>query len=42
MVLVASLEIESVGSAGHHAPEDQPDAIGQAIARWLARQDLGR
>lgn len=21
--------------AGHHAAEDQPDAIGEAIARWL-------
>jgi haloalkane dehalogenase len=34
---VAGLEVESIGKAGHHAPEDQPDAIGQAIARWLAR-----
>jgi haloalkane dehalogenase len=34
---VAALEVEDIGKAGHHAPEDQPDAIGQAIARWLAR-----
>jgi haloalkane dehalogenase len=34
---VTGLEVESVGPAGHHAPEDQPEAIGQAIARWLAR-----
>ncbi|WSA21864.1 haloalkane dehalogenase [Streptosporangium subroseum] len=30
----AGVEIESVGPGGHHAPEDQPDAIGQAVARW--------
>ena len=24
----ASLEVESAGPGGHHAPEDQPDAIG--------------
>ncbi|GLW07025.1 haloalkane dehalogenase [Microtetraspora sp. NBRC 13810] len=34
---VADLDIEPVGPAGHHAPEDQPDAIGRAIARWLDR-----
>jgi haloalkane dehalogenase len=37
---VAGLEVESVGPAGHHAPEDQPDAIGRAIARWLNRHRL--
>jgi haloalkane dehalogenase len=37
---VAGLEVKSVGPAGHHAPEDQPDAIGQAVARWLARNLL--
>jgi haloalkane dehalogenase len=34
---IAGLHVESIGKAGHHAPEDQPHAIGQAIARWLAR-----
>lgn len=34
---VAALEVESIGQAGHQAPEDQPDTIGRAIARWLAR-----
>jgi haloalkane dehalogenase len=34
---LAALEIENIGKAGHHAPEDQPDAIGQAINRWLVR-----
>lgn len=37
---IAALEVESIGLAGHQAPEDQPDAIGQAIARWLDRHDL--
>jgi haloalkane dehalogenase len=37
---VAALEVESVGPAGHHAPEDQPDRIGEAVAAWLARHGL--
>lgn len=37
---IAGLEVENVGQAGHHAPEDQPDAIGQVIARWLAQHRL--
>lgn len=37
---IAGLEVEGVGPAGHHAPEDQPDAIGQTIARWLQRHQL--
>lgn len=36
----ASAEVESIGTAGHHAPEDQPDAIGTAVARWLGRHGL--
>jgi haloalkane dehalogenase len=36
----AAVEVESVGPGGHHAPEDQPDAIGAAIAAWLRRHDL--
>jgi haloalkane dehalogenase len=36
----ASAEVESVGRAGHMAPEDQPDGIGAAVARWLARHGL--
>jgi haloalkane dehalogenase len=36
----ASVEVESVGPGGHHAPEDQPDAIGHAVARWLRRHEL--
>ena len=36
----AALEVESIGAAGHHAPEDRPDAIGHAIANWLTRHRL--
>ncbi|MDX6433914.1 MAG: haloalkane dehalogenase [Streptosporangiaceae bacterium] len=36
----ASVEVESVGPGGHHAPEDQPEAIGSAVARWLRRHEL--
>jgi haloalkane dehalogenase len=37
---IASLEVEYCGPAGHHAPEDQPDAIGRAISRWLDARGL--
>jgi haloalkane dehalogenase len=37
---VAGLEVEGVGPAGHHAPEDQPEAIGRAVARWLVRHEI--
>ncbi|MBF6329034.1 haloalkane dehalogenase [Nocardia transvalensis] len=33
----ASAEVVSIGPAGHHAPEDQPDAIGTAVAEWFDR-----
>ncbi|MQY11983.1 Haloalkane dehalogenase [Streptomyces sp. RB5] len=36
----AALEVESVGRAGHNAMEDQPDAIGAAVSRWLERHGL--
>ncbi len=32
----ASLQVEALGRAGHHAPEDAPDAIGKAVAAFLA------
>ncbi len=32
---IAALSVLHVGPAGHHAPLDQPDAIGAAIAAWL-------
>ncbi|MET8775032.1 hypothetical protein ABZV58_08380 [Nocardia sp. NPDC004654] len=36
----AAVEVESVGPGAHHSPEDQPDAIGQAVASWLRRHAL--
>ncbi|WP_163999704.1 haloalkane dehalogenase [Pyxidicoccus caerfyrddinensis] len=35
-----ALEIVPLGRAGHHAPEDAPDAIAQAIRSWLDRKAL--
>lgn len=32
-----NLEVVPLGAAGHHAPEDAPDAIGGAIVAWLDR-----
>jgi haloalkane dehalogenase len=37
---IAALQIEHCGSAGHHATEDQPEAIAAAIAAWLDQQNL--
>jgi haloalkane dehalogenase len=37
---VASLDVASLGPAGHHAPEDAPDAIGREIASWMDRHRL--
>jgi haloalkane dehalogenase len=37
---IANLETENCGHAGHHAPEDQPDAIAAAIVAWADRHDL--
>lgn len=31
------LEVVPLGAAGHHAPEDAPEAIGGAIVAWLDR-----
>jgi len=36
----AALEVQNCGPAGHHAPEDQPDAIAAAIAAWAQRHNL--
>lgn len=36
----ASVEIGDIGPAGHHCPEDQPDAIGKAVAEWIQRHGL--
>jgi haloalkane dehalogenase len=32
---ISALRIEDVGAAGHQAPEEIPDAIRLAVARWL-------
>lgn len=31
---IAALEVARCGRAGHHAPEDQPDAIAAALSAW--------
>jgi haloalkane dehalogenase len=36
----AGAEVASVGPGGHHTPEDQPEAIGTAVAGWLRRHAL--
>lgn len=33
-----AVEIVPLGRAGHHAPEDAPEEIAQAIGRWLEQQ----
>lgn len=37
---MASVEVEQLGSAGHHATEDRPTEIGRAIGSWLDRHAL--
>jgi haloalkane dehalogenase len=39
---IANLDIERCAKAGHHAPEDQPDAIAAAIVAWADRHHLRR
>jgi haloalkane dehalogenase len=36
----AAAEAVGIGPAGHHAPEDQPAAIGLAVAEWLDKYGL--
>ncbi len=36
----ADVEVEPVGPGGHQIPEDQPAAIGAAVADWLRRHAL--
>ncbi|WP_067703474.1 haloalkane dehalogenase [Nocardia jejuensis] len=36
----AATEVVNIGPAGHHCPEDQPDAIGSAVAEWIRRHAL--
>ncbi|GAB3197147.1 haloalkane dehalogenase [Nocardioides hungaricus] len=37
---LAAVELERLGSAGHHAAEDRPVEIGRAIGAWLDRHAL--
>jgi haloalkane dehalogenase len=37
---VANLEVMELSPAGHHAAEDVPHEIGQAVAGWLERRAL--
>lgn len=37
---IAALEIEHCGPAGHHAPEDRPEAIAAAVTGWAERHRL--
>ncbi|MFF0292072.1 haloalkane dehalogenase [Kitasatospora sp. NPDC004614] len=37
---IAALETRHCGPAGHHAPEDQPQAIADAIGAWARRHTL--
>ncbi|MGW1817452.1 haloalkane dehalogenase [Streptomyces sp. NPDC002125] len=39
---IAALEIRHCGPAGHHAPEDQPTAIAEAVTTWAKRHGLAR
>jgi haloalkane dehalogenase len=38
---VPHLDVVPLGAAGHHAPEDAPEAIAEAIWSWLDRERLG-
>lgn len=37
---MSALEIETLGPAEHHTPEDQPEAIAAALVDWLGKHDL--
>jgi haloalkane dehalogenase len=37
---IAALEVERLGPAAHIVQEDQPEAIGKALAAWSDRHDL--
>jgi haloalkane dehalogenase len=37
---IAALETRHCGPAGHHAPEDQPEAIAKAITTWAKQHTL--
>ncbi|MFG1853958.1 haloalkane dehalogenase [Actinomadura geliboluensis] len=37
---MSALEIETHGTAGHHTPEEQPEAIASSLVAWLDEHDL--
>ena len=37
---ISGLEIAEHGPAGHHTPEDQPEAIAASLVAWLGGHDL--
>lgn len=37
---IAALDIAKLGRAGHHTPEDQPEAIAAAVTDWADRHHL--
>jgi haloalkane dehalogenase len=37
---VSGLEMETHGPAGHHTPEDQPEAIATSLVAWLDKHNL--
>ncbi|TXK39707.1 haloalkane dehalogenase [Nonomuraea sp. C10] len=37
---VSALEIVTHGPAGHHTPEDQPEAIAASLLAWLVKHNL--
>jgi haloalkane dehalogenase len=37
---VTGLAVEKHGPAGHHTPEDQPEAIAASLLAWLDKHDL--
>jgi haloalkane dehalogenase len=39
---IAALETVHCGKAGHHAPEDRPEEIAQAVSAWADRHALSR
>ncbi|URN00991.1 haloalkane dehalogenase [Actinomadura madurae] len=37
---MSALEVETHGPAGHHTPEDQPEAIAASLVAWLDKHGL--
>jgi haloalkane dehalogenase len=39
---MSGLEIRRHGPAGHHTPEDQPEAIAASLIAWLDKHNLAQ